>query len=95
MASYDAYRTPEQLRHSIVEDEFDLETQVYLRELWRNLAMHEIKVFCYNCGITFYELARAMHRCNFHHWCNVDFVNLLVPGYRSPVPLDRFWDIGT
>ena len=77
------------LRDAIQSGEFPRDVRSYLDELWHDLSMFEMKFFYYHCEISFYELARAMLAIDYRHWCNVDFVNKLVPGYQSPV--ERLW----
>ena len=63
MAGCAVSRSPEQIRDMIRSGELGRDDRVYLNELIMQFDCYEIRRFNTYCGVSLYEMARAMIRC--------------------------------
>lgn len=93
MAGSAIRRSPEQIRDMIRTGRIDRDDRSYLRELIIQFDCEDIRWFMMHCGISRYEMARAMIACKVRHHLLVEWINSYVPGYLPQREHHRTWDL--
>ena len=93
MAGCAVSRSPEQIRDMIRSGEFERDDRVYLNELIMQFDCYDIRRFNMYCGISLYEMARAMIRCNIRLRLLTEWMNCHSPLYESTDTHHRTWDL--
>ncbi len=93
MAGCPIRMTPDAIREAIRTGRFNEDATTYLHELITQFDAYDIRVFQAHCGITRYELARAMIACDIRQPLLAEWMNCHAPGYQSTLEHHRTWDL--
>ena len=94
MAGCAVSRSPKQIRDIIRSGEMDRDDRVFLNELIMQFDCYDIRRFNMYCGISRYELARAMIRCGIRLRLLTEWMNCHSPLHVSTDTHHRTWDLG-
>ena len=95
MAGCAVSRSPEQIRDIIRSGELDRDDRVFLNELIMQFDCYDIRRFTMYCGISRYEMARAMIGCGIRLRLLTEWMNCQSPVYQSTDSHHRTWDLGS
>ncbi len=93
MAGCAVSRSPEQIRDMIRSGELDRDDRVFLNELIMQFDCYDIRRFTMYCGISPYEMARAMIGCGIRLRLLTEWMNCHSPRYKSTDTHHRTWDL--
>ena len=95
MAGCAVKRSPEQIRDMIRSGEMDRDDRVFLNELILQFDCYDIRRFTMYCGVSRYEMARAMIRSGIRLRLLTEWMNCQSPLYQSSDTHHRTWDLGS
>ena len=95
MAGCAVSRSPEQIRDVIRSGELDRDDRVFLSELIMQFDCYDIRRFTMYCGISLYEMARAMIGCGIRLRLLTEWMNCHSPLYESTDTHHRTWDLSS
>ncbi len=95
MAGSAIRRSPEQIRDMIRSGDMNDDDRSYLRGLVVQLDCEDIRRFTMQCGVSRYEMARAMIACDIQHARLAEWINSHVPGYQLQRNHHRTWDLSS
>ena len=84
MAGSSFQMTPEEIREAIREGDLDEQQKSYLAEVFEQCDGLDIRLFRHLCGVSLYELARAMIACQVTHPFVAEWMNCRSPNYDPP-----------
>ncbi len=93
MAGSAIRRSPDQIRDLIRSGEMNKDDRAYLRGLIVQFDCEDIRRFTMQCGVSRYEMARAMIACDIRHHQLAEWINGHVPGYQLQRNHHRTWDL--
>lgn len=76
--------SPEEIRDVIRKGDLDEQQKSYLAEVFEQCDGLDIRLFRHLCGISLYELARAMIECRVTHPFVAEWMNCRSPNYDPP-----------
>ena len=95
MAGISTKRSPEQIRDMIRSGRFEPDDVGYLADLVMHFDCYYIRLFTMHCGISRYEMARAMIACNIRHYLLAEWMNCQSPLYEPANTHQRTWDLSS
>ena len=84
MAGSSFQMSPDEIRDTIREGRFTDVQKSYLAEVFEQCDGLDIRLFRHLCGVSLYELARAMIECRVTHPFVAEWMNCRSPYYESP-----------
>ena len=84
MAGSSFQMSPEGIRDAIREGDLDEQQKSYLAEVFEQCDGLDIRLFRHLCGVSLYELARAMIECRVTHPFVAEWMNCRSPNYDPP-----------
>ena len=84
MAGSSFQMSPEEIRDAIREGDFNEQQKSYLAEVFEQCDGLDIRLFRHLCGISLYELARAMIASQVTHPFVAEWMNCRSPNYDPP-----------
>ena len=84
MAGSSFQMTPEEIRDAIRQGAFHGLQQSYLAEVFEQCDGLDIRLFRHCCGVSLFELARAMIACRVTHPFVAEWMNCRSPHYEQP-----------
>ncbi len=95
MAGSAVQRSPAQIRQMILAGRFDVDERAYLRGLLMQFDCEDMRRFLMYCGVSRYQIARAMIACDVRHHLLGDWINGHVPGYLPQREHYRTWNLSS
>ena len=93
MAGCAVSRSPEQIRDMIRSGKLERNDRIFLNELIMQFDCYDIRRFTMYCGISVYEMARAMIGCGIRLRLLTEWMNCHSPLYESTDTHHRTWDL--
>ena len=93
MAGCAVRRSPEQIRDMIRSGKLERDDRIFLNELIMQFDCYDIRRFTMYCGISVYEMARAMIGCGIRLRLLTEWMNCHSPRYESTDTHHRTWDL--
>ena len=91
MAGSSFQMSPEEIRDAIREGDLTKMQKSYLAEVFEQCDGLDIRLFRHLCGVSLYELARAMIACQVTHPFVAEWMNCRSPNYEPPKNEDRLY----